>query len=98
MSTHTPGPWRLTVPTMHRFPVANVGVINVWSKVCPALDEAEANARLIAAAPRMLAALRAMTEHYVRLAASGDCGNWDPKTEAEVIEARAAIAKAEGRS
>lgn len=54
----------------------------------------DANARLIAAAPELLEALRGMTEHYVRLAGCGDCGNWNPEEEPEVIAARAAIAKA----
>ena len=57
----------------------------------------EANARLIAAAPTMLDALKALTERYVSLVASGDCGNWDVEDEQFVVAARAAIAKAEGR-
>lgn len=44
----------------------------------------------------MLAALKAMTERYVDLAASGDCGHWDPEEEEVVIRARAAIAEARG--
>lgn len=38
-------------------------------------------------------ALRKMTEHYVQLAGCGDCGNWDPEKEKEVIEARAFLAR-----
>lgn len=57
--------------------------------------EMEATARLIASAPDLLEALKGMTEHYAALVNSGDCGSWDPETEAEVIAARAAIAKAE---
>lgn len=67
------------------------------SKPISFLDEmAEPNARLIAAAPDILTALRAMTQRYVDLANSGDAGFWDPEEEDEVIAARAAIAKAEG--
>lgn len=33
-------------------------------------------------------ALSMLLERYLRLANSGDCGNWDPETEPEVILAR----------
>lgn len=33
-----------------------------------------------------------MTEHYVALAGCGDCGNWNPEEESEVIAARKMIA------
>jgi hypothetical protein len=56
----------------------------------------EANARLIAAAPDLLAALKRLHERYITLVVSGDCGNWDPSTEPEVQLAREAIAIAEG--
>lgn len=64
-------------------------------------DLAQARAQLFQAEARLLAlaqardalhtALTGMTEHYVRLVACGDCGNWDAETEAEVIAARAAL-------
>jgi hypothetical protein len=56
------------------------------------------NARKIAAFDDMLAALKALTERHASLVNSGDCGFWDPETEQQMIAARAAIAKAEGRS
>jgi hypothetical protein len=49
------------------------------------------------AAPEIIEALRAMTQRYVDLVNSGDAGFWDPEEDAEVIAARAAIAKAQGR-
>ena len=55
------------------------------------------NARLIAAAPELLDSLSKLVAFYVRIINSGDCGNWDPETDAEIINARAAIAKAEGK-
>lgn len=61
-------------------------------------EEADANARLIASAPELLEALEAMINNYVALANSGDCGNWDPEEEPQIIAARAAIAKARGES
>lgn len=54
------------------------------------------DARLFAAAADLLAALRQFVERYTAMVHSGDCGNWDPETDAEVIAARAAIARAEG--
>jgi hypothetical protein len=34
-----------------------------------------------------------MTFHYVSLAGCGDCGNWNPEEESEVIAARQMIAR-----
>lgn len=63
------------------------------------LEEAHENAAFIVRAvnshAELIAALNAMTERYVTLAGSGDCGFWDPETEQEVIDARAALAHAE---
>ncbi len=39
----------------------------------------------------LVEALDIMTERYASLANSGDCGNWDPEEEEEVIQARAAL-------
>lgn len=36
-------------------------------------------------------ALKDITEKYVALVNCGDCGNWNPETENEVISARAAL-------
>ncbi len=60
--------------------------------------QCEARVHLIVAAPELLEALQGLLDHYVALVNCGDCGNWDPNEEAPVIAARAAIAKAEGRS
>lgn len=50
-----------------------------------------ANATLIAAAPKLFGALEAMVEKYTALVNCGDCGKWDPETEAEVKAAREAL-------
>lgn len=42
----------------------------------------------------LVGALEMMTEHYARLANSGDAGFWDPEDETEVRKARTIIAKA----
>lgn len=92
ISKHTPGPWM----------ACNAGTLwdyFVWSdaadkSVCnidyseQSAAEVEANARLIAAAPELLAALQALAE--VALYRDGDC-------TAQLTTARAAIAKATGQ-
>jgi hypothetical protein len=45
----------------------------------------------------LIAALRGILKRYVDFVLSGDGGNWDPEEEAEVIAARAALAKVEGK-
>ena len=57
----------------------------------------EANARLIAAAPELLAALK-RSEQYLVLAVADSSGNLKAITQNDLNMIRAAIAKAEGRS
>lgn len=93
--THTPGPWRVG-ETRHDYdcvirnaendPVC-VGVVAGYSK-----RTARANARLMAAAPEMLEALKA----FLRAWRSPPTGNFEERGEAYEA-ARTAIAKAEGR-
>lgn len=42
----------------------------------------------------LLEALEKLTAHYCGLVNSGDAGNWNPEKDDEVIQARAAIARA----
>jgi hypothetical protein len=97
MSAHTPGPWSVEKErdfwNVTSVQGDIVGIEGLYR--CDGSDEA--NARLIAAAPELLEALRYMLRRYVELVESGDAGDWNPETETEVIEARAAIAKAEGK-
>ena len=84
---HTPGPWKLTdgssfVRDNHKNVIADV-----W-------QDSISNLRLIAAAPDLLAALRAFVEQRDKLA--GFPQAVDPYSGAYVA-ARAAIAKAEGQ-
>jgi hypothetical protein len=97
--THTPGPWRLdnniaygwkTNPfsiTVRKRGVHSTTVANIPAKQTISRDEAEANARLIAAAPDLLDAL--MTVPQGLLWSDDDLWRWHDK-------ARAAIAKATG--
>lgn len=99
---HTPGPWSVRRRGPHAYHVARVTQTEFGREtrfvadVCfaqPKIDgEQEANARLIAAAPDMLAALRAMlrvAEADLRLSL-----NPHPMRVAVVRDAKAAIAKA----
>lgn len=108
MSGHTKGPWRVEEGTTlvwgacnpddltnygMGYPVAECRItpISSWAKG-PDSDEGEANARLIAAAPDLLEVAKrlASLEHE-------DMGRAFPSRE-DIAAARAAIAKAEGRS
>lgn len=102
-TAHTPGPWILETHGCERradywhITGANGQFIcHFHQMVAQAMPSTLANARLIAAAPELLEALTEMTERYAELVNCGDCGNWDPEEETEVIAARAALAKARG--
>jgi hypothetical protein len=94
---HTPGPWR--VDTMRHSAKSEVFVIPGVCVVTGATTEAdsEANARLIAAAPELLAVLREIAEHMPVSAppSQRDIANLQ---RAVMPRARAAIARAEGRA
>lgn len=73
MSAYTPGPWRVEHNTQHGASVRGIhGITVAWCGTASAWatdgshtirqDEARANARLVAAAPEMLAALRAVMD------------------------------------
>lgn len=98
---HTPGPWAVN-PAFARVdalganspvPVCQL----LWPTDLRSEEETEANARIIAGSPDLLAALEYLVAHYVGMVASGDCGFWNAEEDEVVIKARAAIAKATGR-
>lgn len=106
---HTPGPWSrgqdyqdLEVGSRYR---NVVGVVDGSSnglfvaKVLVGSHETEANARLIAAAPDLLAALKLVPLRAdncrCHLVENGNCENCPPRWHRKMI--RAAIAKAEGK-
>jgi len=102
MGKHSPGPWQ-SKHDFDEFGLSNI-IGNVdgetfadgtsrytFDPICIVDTETaewRANARLIAAAPDLLAALKALHQRYVMA-----IGNEGP----EALSARAAIAKAEGR-
>ena len=101
MTKHTPGPWHIansfSRTEFGRYRLAiypNSDMqhphVSVSAPDDDAMTEVTANARLIAAAPDMLAALQNLLNYT---------GGWDLKDpEHPIVAARAAIAKAEGRT
>ena len=100
---HTPGPWRIKSDPMHFDTLTTVegGAIGVRKPFGVQMivqvggdsdfQEAEANARLIAAAPDLLAALKVMLRDYTAVHDIGDV-----EMQPAIYQARAAIAKVEG--
>lgn len=95
---HTPGPWRLRAAAGSRslWRIVNAAgrVIGTISRPFQGVDAADADARLIAAAPELLEALQAA---YDALAISYPLHSCDMDKRGAILgQARAAIAKAEG--
>jgi hypothetical protein len=94
MSAHTPGPWRAQ-PESNNYQVrvyegpCSRCVADVWGDCDELAYHVHANASLIAAAPDLLAALKALVE-------DGRCSTY-PADDGLLAVADAAIAKAEGR-
>lgn len=88
---HTPGPWFLNLENAVVNPMLDVIIGHV--EYLDDVDEARANARLIAAAPELLQALQGLMPVVNRIMhISGE--TWDLDDEEAVQEARAVIAKA----
>lgn len=85
MTKHTPGPWKYTISAKHNRPQISGKdghqICLLWRD-----GEMEANARLIAAAPELLEALKNLANQTVINEYNGHC----------FTAARKAIAKAEG--
>jgi len=93
-SKHTPGQWVIANSDAY-----NTVVIAQGAEICTVIEhqggDRKANARLIAAAPELLAALRGAMERWGDVIGSQD---HDFEDAAVLSRARAAIARAEGRS
>jgi len=87
MTKHTPGPWRLLKREGSFPPVVQRGLEGGFSVAGSNPDTEDADARLIAAAPELLAVLRQVADYW----AGGDV----PEDIDDAM--RAAIAKAEGQ-
>ena len=97
---HTPGPWAVYPPEMldnqHWSVQTDCGMTIVCGEDTP---EAAANARLIAAAPELLASLRECSTALADLLADADPSGLECQEQwACVAECKKVIAKAEGRS
>jgi hypothetical protein len=91
MNTHTPGPWNddagLGIVRADMLIVATASGPNETDAVS-SIAQRDANARLIAAAPDLLEALRGMADEAYH----------GVKAQLWMTKARAAIAKAEGKA
>lgn len=104
---HTPGPWRITKQNFSRTGTALEGQVTAvqMSGPCDVLlcslgaqpDEVLANARVISAAPAMLAALKALFEHCAMTHKHWGEGSNRREADAAIAAGLAAIAKAEGQ-
>ena len=100
--THTPGPWTVTDGSAYRVMSANKvvhGGVEFGIYICDTANNAKtrtpenaANARLIAAAPELLIALKQITAAYRACYPEDSAGL--PKS---ITDAHAAIAKAEAQ-
>lgn len=117
MSRHTPGPWE-AYPSMDRremrvtaphpdSPSNRLLIASLDRGRETSIDEAEANARLIAAAPDLRYALQAFVDYFEQAGIGSDLKpedeengvrGFDGDTVFNVRQAKAAIAKARGTS
>lgn len=109
MSQHTSGPWRRTNLTIHTAPtadrpalvIARVLEAGIETEAANSVEQATANANLIAAAPALLEALEAVMAKNTRVQGPeqfADPADWIVITEAAFDKARAAIAQAKGQA
>jgi hypothetical protein len=96
--THTPGPWTAEPPGIYGYGAEDDKYWAVQTedeRICLLTggDSEESDARLIAAAPELLVALREAYSAITYMMSNDDCGGAANALEAVV----AAIAKAEGR-
>ena len=95
MATHTPGPWQSFADDQGHDIIAEDGAhiarVEPVNSLCPA-EEQDANGNLLAAAPDLLAAIKAALpdlQHYV--------ATHGPGPDARLAAVVTAIAKAEGK-
>jgi hypothetical protein len=94
---HTPGPWVVVAGNQRRAVRVCAKSETISVATVHSLTDQDANARLIAAAPDMLAALREYDAYMSRFYRDTDGGPMSEPNRASWKAARAAIARAEGR-
>ena len=87
---HTPGPWFVAEPDSNEQPIVraeHIEIATCWHHCVESIRlEAEANARLIAAAPDLLAAVKMLLDEV-----------WSIEPDGKIVDAaEAVVAKAEG--
>lgn len=101
MSKHTPGPWLIEAQNSHTGAIATVhNTTDVWVEIWSenwivtgmGPEEQSANARLIAAAPELLAALQAVLAEIERPNRPYSTDSWLPSHLAHQV--RVAVANA----
>ena len=92
MSKHTPGPWKAEGWESVVVNDTNGNTLVLMPGASYGLAAVKANARLIAAAPDLLAACKAVDDAWT----GGENGDWRGALDRALGMARAAIAKAEG--
>lgn len=110
-STHTPGPWRTEIGDRALYHIHERrlilarregdpdGVITIAKMSQGFTDNSEADARLIAAAPDLLAALKTAAQAINPPDIGGIAlVTWNDRLKAATVAINAAIAKAEGRA
>lgn len=99
-TNHTPGPWALSEETLrddlrsklvHGLPEGMLAIVRVENQ---GAYYGDANARLIASAPDLLAALKALQIQALQSDVNDPSNEWGCEA---LAMARAAISKAEGR-
>ena len=101
-SKHTPGPWRQSGLLIYGEGNYNIAAAKPFMRprtVSPddAVSEARANARLIAAAPEMLAALRLVFEGGDILDRAAALGAFTEITQVDVAYIRALLSRIDGQ-
>jgi hypothetical protein len=95
-ASHTPGPWRLAGRLGYGWLVDPNIAVAYGGAGSGREGDGPSNARLIAAAPDMLLALKAMTEEWVDYMTTNNIPG-DPWAKHNMRLAKLAIEKAEGR-
>ena len=97
-ASHTPGPWEVagSVIVLPNFPHDDICEVfnELDHTVTIPMDQARANAHLIAAAPEMLEALEECVLGFERCMKAGHCGQ--EFIDIKLAPAKAAIRKAKG--
>ncbi len=103
MGPYTPGPWEVSPDgIIYSGPLKNAVELGFVAQGSDGVPQARANGRLMAAAPELLDALRKLTNEatgFIEYADQATHGITNVRVlQGKIDAARAAIAKAEGRS